>query len=128
MQAGKTVSVISTRFLGSAWRKYLDVCITDLDEACFHVRGCRDCPVLAAREAATATVSAAEKNLRDNFGYPAMHEAHASLYAFHTRRFPSAFAGRKDGRRFCLRPVEAHDEVDRAVRGGEPVGFLVSTR
>jgi hypothetical protein len=43
-------------------------------------------------------------------------------------RFPSAFARRKDGRRFCLRPVEAHDEVDRAVRGGEPVGFLVSTR
>jgi hypothetical protein len=68
------------------------------------------------------------KEFAGQLGYPAMHEAHASLYAFHTRRFPSAFAGRKDGRRFCLRPVEAHDEVDRAVRGGEPVGFLVSTR
>jgi hypothetical protein len=34
---------------------------------------------------------------------------------------PSAFAGRKDGGRFGLRLVQAHDEVDEVIRGGEPV-------
>ena len=50
------------------------------------------------------------------------------LVCFHdTGRLPGAFTGREDGRRLCLRPVEAHDEVDRVVRRGQPVGFLVLT-
>jgi hypothetical protein len=50
------------------------------------------------------------------------------LHQLYSRRLPSPFASREDGWRFGLRPIEAHNEVDGAVRGGEPVGFLVSTR
>lgn len=40
------------------------------------------------------------------------------------RRLPRALAGRQDGRRFGLRPIQAHHEVDRAIRRGQPVVFL----
>src|SRR6476660_6312816 len=40
-------------------------------------------------------------------------------------RLPGAFTGRKDGRRFGLRPVEAHDQIDQVVRRREPVALLV---
>src|SRR5712692_3554173 len=47
------------------------------------------------------------------------------LYLYNARRFPNALAGREDGRRFDLRPVEAHDEIDRVVRPGQRVALLV---
>src|SRR4029453_10482848 len=48
------------------------------------------------------------------------------LFHLHDARWlPGAFTGRKDGRRFRLRPVETHDEVDEVVRRREPVTLLV---
>ena len=47
---------------------------------------------------------------------------------YDARRFPGAFAGRQNGRRFRLRPVETHDEVDEVVRRRSPVGFFVRVR
>ena len=41
------------------------------------------------------------------------------------RGLPRAFAGRQDRRRLRLRPVQAHHQVDRPVRGGQPVGIIV---
>ena len=41
------------------------------------------------------------------------------------RRLPGAFASRQDGRRRVLGPVEAHHQIDIAVRRRQPVGFLV---
>jgi hypothetical protein len=49
---------------------------------------------------------------------------YTSLYTFHSRRFPGSFTGRQNRRRCLLRPVEAHYEVNRAVRRGEPVRFF----
>jgi hypothetical protein len=47
------------------------------------------------------------------------------IHQLYFRRLPSAFARRKDGGRFRLRPVEAHDEVDQVVGGREPVALFV---
>ena len=48
------------------------------------------------------------------------------LICFHdARRLPGAFAGRQDGRRLCLRPVETQHEIDGVVRRGQPVSFLL---
>src|SRR6266852_3728657 len=44
------------------------------------------------------------------------------------RRLPRAVARRQDRRRFDLRPIEPHDEVDVAVRRRQPIGFLLSAR
>jgi hypothetical protein len=50
----------------------------------------------------------------------------SGLVRLHDARWlPSSVAGRKDGGRRFLRPIEAHDEVDEVVRRGEPVAFLV---
>src|SRR5437868_15173501 len=47
------------------------------------------------------------------------------FYLHNAWRLPGSFAGRQDGGRFCFWPVEAHDEIDRVVRRGQPVTFLV---
>src|SRR5438067_573989 len=47
------------------------------------------------------------------------------LRLYQPRWLPSAFAGRQDGGCLSLRPVEAHDEVDRVIWRGKPVSFFV---
>ena len=63
-----------------------------------------------------------------NAGFVSIDEVHVvdGLVCFHDAgRLPGAFAGRKDRRRFCLRPIEAHDKIDGAVRRGQPFSFLI---
>jgi hypothetical protein len=90
-KAGFPPQAVHSAVLGSAWRKYVDVCITDLDEACFHVRGCRDCPRARGQKSRYFNRHRGRKEFAGHLGYPAMHEAHSSLYTFHTRRFPGSF-------------------------------------
>src|SRR5262245_3461810 len=46
-----------------------------------------------------------------------------------SRWLPSAISRRQDGRQGSFtRPVQPHDQINRTVRGGKPVRFLVGRR
>ncbi len=74
-----------------------------------HCRACRGAAYLAGRFPGdvTGTFSA------------------ASRHDMNTGRLPAAFTGRQDRRSLRLRPVEPHNQIDRAVRRRQPVGLLV---